>query len=132
MFHYREAIQDFARNGQAFPEWTLDEWSQIVDTWAESKGWNERPIPFEEVIALLHTELSEAYEEFRKHNEIEVYFELDEQGIPKPEGVPIEIADELIRIFHYAARYGWPLQQLVALKMVYNETRSYRHGGKKS
>ena len=42
-----------------------------------------------------------------------------------------EFADVLIRIFDTCGKYDIPLAKAMAAKMAYNETRAYRHGGKK-
>jgi NTP pyrophosphatase (non-canonical NTP hydrolase) len=73
-----------------------------------------------------HSEISEAWEEYRNgHLMNEVYFNKD-----KPEGVPIEFADTIIRILHTCARYGIDIEKAIQLKMRYNSNRPYRHGGK--
>lgn len=59
-------------------------------------GWDETRT-FPEIVALIHSELSEALEEYRSnHGVTEVY-----QEAGKPEGVPIELADAIIRILDY-------------------------------
>lgn len=54
----------------------------------------------------------------------------EDGSMNKPCGVPIELADELIRIFHFAGKHGIDLADAVKQKMKYNETRPFRHGGK--
>ncbi len=82
-----------------------------------------------EDIALMHSELSEALEEYRHgKSPEEVYYQADSY---KPEGIPIELADVMIRIFHFAGKHGINLGQAVIEKMAYNEQRPYKHGGKK-
>lgn len=49
----------------------------------------------------------------------------------KPEGIPSELADTVIRIADMCGFYGIDLQEAVEQKMRYNRTRPHRHGGKK-
>jgi NTP pyrophosphatase (non-canonical NTP hydrolase) len=82
---------------------------------------------FLERMALVHSEVSEAVEEWRNGNDFtEVYYGEGE----KPEGIPIELADVLIRVFDTAGRYSIDLDSAVRLKMQFNEQRSMRHGEK--
>ena len=79
------------------------------------------------MIALCHCELSEAVEEYRKgHEENEIYYYCQ-----SPEGVPIELADVVIRIMDMCGLYGIDLEEAIKTKMEYNKTRPHRHGGKK-
>ncbi len=75
-----------------------------------------------ETIALCHSELSEALEEARNGNPL--YYE--ENG--KPEGIAVELVDCVIRIFDYLAHEGVDVDDVLAKKMKYNETRPYKHG----
>jgi NTP pyrophosphatase (non-canonical NTP hydrolase) len=98
---------------------------------AKLKGWHNEseysPRTFGDIIALCHSELSEALEQFRDgHIVTEIYFDEGE----KPEGVPIELADVLIRIFDYCGRRGVPIEDALKIKMAYNKERPMRHGGK--
>lgn len=94
---------------------------------AVDKGWYEEPRSFGDKIALMHSELSEALEDYRNGRLIgEVYFE----GT-KPCGIPIELADVIIRIFDTCGYYGIDLEAAIAAKMAYNATRLQRHGGKR-
>lgn len=108
-------------------------------------------------IALFHSEASEALEAFREcadprmewlsytveveHvkfkniNAEQVYIltgqtpeELELLG--KPEGVPSELADIYIRMVDFAEQYGIDLAKAIEEKLVYNEQREVRHGGK--
>ena len=67
---------------------------------AISKGWwdEEREIP--ELIALIHSELSEALEEYRTGENLDIRYENN-----KPEGFVVELADVLIRIFDLSGKY---------------------------
>lgn len=94
---------------------------------AIDKGWYEEPRTFGELIALMHSELSEALEDYRAGRDLrEIYYEGD-----KPCGVPIELADVLIRIFDTCEHLGIDLEEAVVEKMSYNESRPHRHGGKR-
>jgi hypothetical protein len=53
----------------------------------------------------------------------------DRSGQPqKPEGVPSEIADIVIRCFDFAGTEGFDLGAIILEKLAYNETRPYKHG----
>lgn len=107
---------------------------------AKAKGWWDEERTFGEQIALMHSELSEALEEYRagnKPNEIYVICTCDGGGkVPscrnckKTEGIPIELADVIIRIFDTCGRYGIDLEEAINIKMAYNRTRPHKHGGK--
>ena len=103
---------------------------------AISKGWWDLPIKkgevqdrnFGELLALCHSEISEALEEYRKGKKLdEIYYD-KETG--KPEGIAVEFADLFIRIADICEAYGIPLEEALEYKMEYNRGRPYRHGGK--
>lgn len=100
---------------------------------AKEKGWHETEMCFKEFIANTHGELSEAWEEFRKHKEFnETYLADDGKDGMKPEGIPIELADALIRILDFCGAHDINIEEAVKLKSLYNKSRPYRHGGKKA
>ncbi len=83
-----------------------------------------------EDIALMHSELSEALEEMRAGRAAnELYYNPDKPT--KPEGVPAELADVVIRIFGFCSRNDIDIGSAVLEKMAYNESRPFMHGGKK-
>lgn len=50
----------------------------------------------------------------------------------KPEGIPSELADIIIRVLDICGYHRIDIAAAIADKMAYNETRSHRHGGKRS
>lgn len=48
--------------------------------------------------------------------------------LPKPEGVPSEIADIVIRCFDFADEAGFSLIEAILEKLAYNDTRAHMHG----
>lgn len=92
---------------------------------AKSKGWHDTERSFPELIALMHSELSESLESYR-NGDNPIVFRGD-----KPDGYGVELVDAVIRIMDCFEDQGWDLESMLRLKMDYNRTRPYRHGGKK-
>lgn len=109
----------------------MSQMQREIGDWGRRKGWvfDLRDTP--EKFCLMHSEISEALEEYRNGRGIkEIYFTQDRQGNDKPEGIGIELADAVIRILHYCDNFNIPLHALIEMKMAYNERRPYKHGGK--
>ena len=71
---------------------------------------------FGELIALVHSELSEALEGHRKN--------LMDDKLPHRKMVEVEFADALIRLFDIAGAYDMDLQGAYDEKMAYNAQRA--------
>lgn len=92
---------------------------------SSAKGWRNGTRSFGDLIALLHSEVTEALEAYRIH-QMKSYTSPD----GKPADVASEFADVLIRLLDACDIYGIDLQAEYERKMAYNRTRDQRHGGK--
>jgi len=93
---------------------------------AGSKGWHENdPRNFGEVIALIHSEASEAFEFHRKGDDA------PSDHIPDFTGVEEEFADIIIRVLDAGVELQLRVPEAVIAKLEYNRTRTHKHGGKK-
>jgi hypothetical protein len=92
--------------------------------------WDGQERSFGELIALCHSELSEALEEYRAgHKPDETYTSVQSTGY-KPEGIPSELADCVIRIFDMCGHYEINIESMLEEKHKFNKTRPFKHGGK--
>ena len=112
-----------------------------VRTVNEANGWfDSDDRTFGDDMALLHSEVSEAFEAFRLWGVEDVTRKLcepvndahyDTNHICKPEGIGSELADVLVRLLDTCERYDIDLEAEFNRKLEYNATRGYRHGGKR-
>lgn len=90
---------------------------------SRDKGWWEADRNVGEMIALMHSELSEMLEAFR-------------DGDPPSEKCPgfthaeEEAADVVIRLMDMASRRGWNLGGAIVAKAEFNKSRPHKHGGR--
>lgn len=85
---------------------------------AVEHGWWETARSKAEVIALIHSEWSEALEESRAGHPLVWLGEHD-----KPEGIAVELADGVIRIFDYLGQMGLPETDEGDVKGLYSRAR---------
>lgn len=133
---------------------TLNELAKEVHANAVAHGWWTPEPSFGEIVALCHSELSEALQAYRdgerlvdgactagagccRHWDI-----CDSAGHPegfkgnpdtacKPEGIAVEMVDCLLRILDWLATTGVDIDKLAEAKHEYNKTRPFRHGDKR-
>lgn len=113
----------------------IKEFTEAVGKNAEDHGWwDGQERSFGELIALCHSELSEALEEYRAGRAPdETYYARKAdvfKGQDKPEGIPSELADVIIRVLDMSYHYGIDIEAMLLEKHAYNVTRPYKHGGK--
>jgi NTP pyrophosphatase (non-canonical NTP hydrolase) len=94
---------------------------------AEAKGFHEVNNTPPAWVANLHGEVSELWEAYRNGK-------LDE---PCDKGIPLtnaeeELADIVIRAFDTAGQLGFDIERAILVKLEYNASRPYLHGGKKA
>lgn len=135
---------------------SLEELTREIHQNAVEHGWWEEDRSFGEIVALCHSELSEALEEYRAGRPMEwkkclanepegkellycghkgkagceLHGEECSCRSEKPEGIAVEMADCIIRILDWCGREGVDIERIILEKHEYNKTRPYRHGGK--
>jgi NTP pyrophosphatase (non-canonical NTP hydrolase) len=92
---------------------TVNNLCEEAYTNAKAKGWHDSPREMGTIIALIHSELSEALEADRKGDS---------------ENFVEELADVCIRIFDLCGSLNLDLESAIVEKMEYNKTRPYKHG----
>lgn len=104
---------------------------KIAGEYSERNGFHRADTTFGDRIALIHSEASEALEAFRDTGDTTGWYDQTRaygNGPAKPEGVPSELADILIRVADLAWVEGVDLEGAVEEKVAYNATRPFRHG----
>lgn len=136
---------------------SLAEMAEEVRLVNEANGWFADERSFGDDIALLHSEVSEAFEAYRHwglrdvtdeecpdawgergedgeffiQNHLDHLPEYNKDHVCKPEGVGSEFADVLIRLLDSCHRHGIDLDAEYERKVAHNRTRGWKHGGKR-
>ncbi len=97
--------------------------SSLVHETAKEKGWWDCERNLGEMIALMHSELSEALEAARHGNP-------QDDKIPQFSALEAELADCIIRIMDLSAAKNLHVEEAIVAKMQFNNGRAFKHGGK--
>lgn len=138
----------------------LNELAKEINDNAKAHGWWEKDRKLPEIIALCHSELSEALEEYRNNKPMDYRYcdtgsnnrkldicckdngicytfapkenneDICEYVVEKPEGIAVELIDCVIRILDYLATTDINIDEVMKEKMDYNKSRPFRHGNK--
>lgn len=115
----------------------MNELAQEIHEIAKAHGWWETDRNFGESLALIHSEVSEALEDWRRGRQlnliywtVENYYDRGEEKVVrnKPDGIPVEFADIIIRVLDLCAAYNIDIDTAIKEKIAFNRKRPYRHG----
>lgn len=109
----------------------------LVHIIALQHNWWERPRTFGDLMMLITSKASEAFEIFRAtplDTETRIWANPDPatvfEGVAKPEGIPIKLADVIIQALDIAAHYNIDIVEALKVKIGYNKVRPIWHRGK--
>ena len=88
---------------------------------ARDHGWHDEERSDGEILALIHSEVSEALQALREGNPPDKY-------CPEFSSLEVELADVIIRIMDYAGSRDLDIAGAILAKMEFNKNRPYKHG----
>lgn len=100
---------------------SFEDMQEKVHLNAVNKGWWESDRSDGEIMALIHSEISEALEAMRKDPDM-----MDEK-CPEFKNIEVELSDVIIRVMDYAGRKNLDIAGALLAKHEFNKTRPYKH-----
>ncbi len=111
MKNYRTKLEQFSDKYEHNTNMLVD----ICHGLAKEAGWHDKPREVGTMLALVHSEVSEALEGFRK--------DLNDDHLTNRKMAEVELADAVIRIFDLAGSKGFDIGGALVEKLKYNTTR---------
>lgn len=116
--------------------WTIADWTRAIAENNRDKGWRDEKVLFGSPegaarfvavqLMLITSEAAEALEDVRAGH----FAASTNSQNGKPEGLPSELADIMIRTLDLADMLGIDMTRALEEKHSYNLGRAHRHGGK--
>ena len=127
--HWQETLLEFLATDQAEDtEVSLRQFLDLCGIMSIGK-FGVKPVPSElpEHLMFITSEVSEVYEEHRKGRAVdEIYWE---NG--KPEGIPIEMADVILKTLYVAEAYGMDMMKALRIKLIHNANKKRKKNGER-